>query len=182
MNRASLIYAASMLPRYRVKSPVKSGATRRACSANSATTTSRSTGSGGLGADRMRRVWVGRSDRDRYDLHRVAKCDRSETLGDRFRLVALLAVLGATERGENARVVGERDPAFVIEAERAERLNRVENELLGLGQLAALHRPDAGRLGQERAPARVAGALDDSLDALDEWLIVDPPARRGDDP
>src|SRR5437870_11483268 len=182
MKRASLMYAASMLPRYRVKSPVKSGATRTACSANSATTTSRPTGSGDLGADRMRRVWVARLDRDRHDLHRVAKCDRSETLGDRFGLVALLAMLRAAERCENARVVGKRDRALVIEAERPERLDRVENELLGLRELAALHRPDAGGLGQERASPRVAGPLDDRLDALDEWLMLDPPACRGEHP
>src|SRR5207244_9761445 len=86
----------------------------------------------------MRRVWVARLDRDRHDLHRVAKCDRSETLGDRFGLVALLAMLRAAERCENARVVGERDRALVIEAERAERLDRVENELLCLSELAAM--------------------------------------------
>src|SRR5437870_4231147 len=182
MKRASLMYAASMLPRYRVKSPVKSGATRTACSANSATTTSRPTGSGDLGADRMRRVWVARLDRDRHDLHRVAKCDRSETLGDRFRLVALLPMFRAAERCENARVVGERDRSLVIEAERPERLDRVENELLGLRELAALHRPDAGRLGQQRATPRVPGALDDCLDAFDEGLILDAPARRGQYP
>src|SRR2546430_937646 len=149
MKRASLMYAASMLPRYRVKSPVKSGATRRACSAKRATTTSRSTGSGDLGADRMRRVWVARLDRDRHLLHGVAKCDRSETVGDRFCLVALLAMVGAAECCQHARVVGERDRALVVEAERAECLDRVEDELLGLGELAALHRANAGRLGQE---------------------------------
>src|SRR5207253_9444511 len=155
---------------------------RRACSAKSATTTSRSTGSGDLGADRMARVWVAGLDRDRHDLHRAAKCDRSETLGDRLRLVALLAMLGSAERGENARVVGERDRALVIEAERPERLDRVENELLGFRELAALHRPDARGVGQERASPRVAGPLDDRLDALDEGLILDPPACRGEHP
>src|SRR5205807_692259 len=58
MNRASAMYAASMLARYRVKSPVKSGATRNACSTTSAATASRSTGSGRLDADAMPGVWV----------------------------------------------------------------------------------------------------------------------------
>src|SRR5207302_229947 len=101
-------------------------------------------------------------------------------LSDRFGLVGLLAMLCAAERCENARVIGERDRALVIEAKRPECLDRVENELLGLRELAALHRADAGRLGQQRAPAGMAGPLDDGLDALDERLIIDPPARRGE--
>src|SRR5713226_4985403 len=54
---------------------------RTAWSANNATATSRSTGSGGLDADRMRGVWVERRDSDPHLPHRGAKCDRSETAG-----------------------------------------------------------------------------------------------------
>src|SRR4029077_6941146 len=92
MKRASAMYAASMLPRYRVNSPENSGAMRSACSANSATATSRSTGSGGLDADRIRRVWVERLDRNGHLLDREAKCDPPETLRDQQRFPQHLRV------------------------------------------------------------------------------------------
>src|SRR6267143_3094942 len=135
MNRASAMYAASMLTRYRVNSPVKSGAIRSACTAKIASTTIRSTGIGGLDADRMRRVWVERLDRDRHLLGRCAKCDRSETFGDRSRFVERCWMIGASQGCENAGVIGQRDGTLVVEAQRCEGLHSIEDQLLGLREL-----------------------------------------------
>src|SRR6266550_5780976 len=128
----------------------------------------------------MRRVWPSDLAGDRYLLHGCAKCDRSETLGDGLRLVALRPVL-APEGGKYARVVGERDRALVVKAERGKRLDSVEQELLGLRQLAAVHCTYPMRLLEEGVAARVTGPLDDRVDALLERLVVDPPARRRED-
>src|SRR5919201_378147 len=170
-----------MLPRYRVNSPVKSGETRSAWTRKIASTMTRSTRTGGLGADRMRRVWVARSGRDGHLIHRDAKCDRSETFRDGLGLVALAPTIAASERGQNSGVIGERDRALVIEAQCREGLHRIEEELLGLRQLAALHRAHPLGLREQRAPARVSGPPDDRLDPIEETLVVDPPARGGDD-
>src|SRR2546430_1176025 len=84
----------------------------------------------------MRRVWASDLAGDRHLLDGCPKCDRSETLGDGLGLVAFGAVL-SPERGEDARVVGERDRALVVEPQCREGLDRVEQELLGPGELAA---------------------------------------------
>jgi hypothetical protein len=117
MKRAFAMNVASMLPRNCVNSPVKSGATAHACRAKSPTTTRRSAGSRrdkeGVS---MRRVWVARLGRNRYLFHRGAKCDRSETLGDRLGLVHLGTMVGAPECREHSRVVDERDGPLVVES------------------------------------------------------------------
>src|SRR5205814_7944537 len=77
-------------------------------------------------------------------------------------------------------MIGERDRTFVVESQRGERLDRVEDQLLGLRELAALHRADSLRLREQRASARMAGALGDGRDPVEERLIVDPPPRRGE--
>src|SRR3989442_10037028 len=127
----------------------------------------------------MRGVWASDLAGDRYLLHGCPKCDRSETLGDGLRLVTLLPVL-APEGGQHARVIAERDRALVVEAERGKRLDRVEQELLGLHQLAAVHSAHPMRLLEKSVTARVTGTLDDRVDPLLEGLVVDPPARRGE--
>src|SRR2546430_17120629 len=86
----------------------------------------------------------------------------------------------ASQGGEHASMIGERDRTFVVQSERGERLDRVEDELLGPRELAALHRADSLRLREQRASPRVAGALGDGRDPVEEWLIVDPPPRRGE--
>src|SRR5437879_3255888 len=116
---------------------------RSAWSAKTASTRTRSTGTGGLDVDRMRRVWVGRLDRNRHLFDRGAKCDRSETFCDRPRFVELLRMIGAPEGGQDASVVGERNGALVVQSQRRERLDRVEDQLLGPRELAALHRADS---------------------------------------
>src|SRR3989441_1504241 len=127
----------------------------------------------------MRGVWASDLAGDRYLLHGCPKCDRSETLGDGFRLVTLLPVL-APEGGQHARVIAERDRALVVEAQRRERLDGVEEELLGLRELAAVHSAHPMRLLEKSVTARVTGTLDDRVDPLLERLVVDPPARRGE--
>src|SRR6267142_2846305 len=97
---------------------------RSAWNAKSATAMSRSTGSGGLDADRMRRVWASDLAGDRDLLDGCPKCDRSETLGDGHRLVALRPVL-APQRGQDARVVGEGDRALVVQTQGRECLDGV---------------------------------------------------------
>ena len=47
------------------------------------------------------------------------------------------------ERCKDARVIGERDRALVVESQRRERLDGVEQELLCLRELAAVHRSHA---------------------------------------
>ena len=66
-------------------------------------------------AFRCARVCSGDLDRDGRQLDRGAKCDRSETFSDRFGLVALLAMFGAAERGEDPRVVREGDRTLIVE-------------------------------------------------------------------
>src|SRR2546428_10518873 len=116
MKRAFAMKVDSMLPRNWVNPPVKSGAIAHAWTEKSPTAARTSMG---RRRDRelvsMRRVWSARLDRDRHLLHRCAKCDRSETLGDGLRLVAFLPVLPA-QRAKNARMVGERDRALVVES------------------------------------------------------------------
>src|SRR5207249_9378915 len=115
-------------------------------------------------------------------LQGVAQGCRSEALGDRTSFVELALMIGAPQRGEHARVVGECDGPLVVETQRGERLHGVEDELLGFRELTALHRPYALGLGQQRAPARVPGALGDGLHTVHEGLVVDAPPRRGEDP
>src|SRR2546425_7065988 len=90
-------------------------------------------------------------------------------------------MIRAPQSGEEASVVGERHRALVIEAQRRERLHRIEDQLLCPRELATLHRATSLGRRQERATWSVTGALDDRLDALEEGLIVDAPTSRGDD-
>src|SRR5205807_5133483 len=110
-----------------------------------------------------------------------AQCHCSDAVRDCAGFVDHLALVVSAKGGENTSLVGERDRALVIEAEGRERLHRVEDELLGPRELAALHGANSLGLRQERAASSVTGALDDRLDALEERLIVDTPAGRGQD-
>src|SRR5581483_8925157 len=100
-------------------------------------------------------------------------------LGDGPRLVAerpgLIAAPGLAER---ACEVGEGDRPFVVEPERRERLDRVEQELRRLGVLAGLLRDDPLRVDEQRAAPRVSAAFDRTLDALGERRVLDAPACR----
>ena len=83
-----------------------------------------------------------------------------------------------TEGRGDARVIGERDRALVVELQRREGLHGVEEVLLRLPELPAPRRAETLGVHEEGAATRVTGPIDDARDPILERLVVDPPARR----